>query len=457
MVNKVKTRLKTLLNKSLIQYADGMDFVKLNKVMSKIKKTKNMVELDLSKQDRQTDAPILDFERDFLVKLGMKQNVVDWLGKAHEGYTAKTSDGITLRRPGQRWTGGCMTALGNEIRNLILLHDVCKSKDIEFVFTLGDDSLIWTDDDSWDHKTVMAICMELHNVICTYSLSTTTALFLQLIVGYVPGMGYRCCASWMRLRERLSYMTHDVYSYEHFAKVYSYLMMVGHDQQTEQVADYIGLNVFVNIGTTEHERLLLNQMHHGGNVTTALGIKLDLLNTMKHPRITLAQHLVYSETDYWKSSKPPVDINPSRCVYQANMSSKSAGYTKQLVFFIPHATSEMLAQLESAIEFPVLNASDNEIEVSLTTLGNEDIAKWLDKLNIDMSIPMLTNNSKFFPSHKTEVLTLSTKSDSDVSPNTHNIKWLCNQMRQAKTRHDNTAQRTSEAVWDLSTLLLNLA
>ncbi|QJT73713.1 polyprotein [Botrytis cinerea endornavirus 2] len=275
IVNECKARFKNLFNDNLLTYTDGMDMVTLNKHLSKNSRSKYMIELDLSKQDRQTDKQIIDFEQWLLTELGLDGRVVHYMNGILDGFSLKTPDNVTGFMPTMHLSGGAMTSLGNEMRNLLLLSDICKDKAVNHVYTLGDDSLILTDDD-FDGKYVAIVAANNHNVKCTFTTSEDSGVFLQLIVMWINGR-YIAVHNFMRLKDKLAYSPYNADSDEFKSKTASYLLMIGNHYLTCKRLLELGFNGTVPLGTTMEDRLEANALHNNCDVADILNVIHDIV------------------------------------------------------------------------------------------------------------------------------------------------------------------------------------
>lgn len=276
MINECKKRLTALLNPDLVSYADGMTMVEINNKLSYIPKSKYIVELDLAKQDRQTDRPIIEFEWKLLGMLGLDSKVVEYLQQAGDGFKYRTPEGITATRPIFHWSGGPMTSLGNEIRNLLLIADLIKSKEINHIFTLGDDSLILSNTE-FDQVQTSLIAAQRHNVGCTFSQNEKSGLFLQLIVVWT-GSKYIACHNFMRLREKMAYSSYPSNSETWKAKYISFLMMIGNTPAVATELSKLGIQSMPALGTSFEQRLLANATHNKTSVEHIASIVNDILH-----------------------------------------------------------------------------------------------------------------------------------------------------------------------------------
>nr|WGM41306.1 polyprotein [Setosphaeria turcica endornavirus 1] len=279
MINECKRRLKLLLNDDLVTYADGMTMTDINYKMSQIRKTKYMVELDLAKQDRQTDRPILNFEYKLLARLGLDGELVAYLQQLDQGFTYATPEKIKSRRPPIRWTGGAMTSLGNEIRNLLIIADLIDDKEIEHIWTLGDDSLIMTNTE-FDEDQTKLIATQRHNVVCTFSQSQSAGLFLQLIVCWV-GDKYIATHNFNRLQEKLAYSPYPSWSESWKSKYASFLMMVGDTPEVRHELLSLGYKALPPLGTSFDERIYANAIYHKVEPEDVCLVVNDIIATSK--------------------------------------------------------------------------------------------------------------------------------------------------------------------------------
>ncbi|AZT88618.1 polyprotein [Morchella importuna endornavirus 3] len=289
VINEAKKRFKALLNKELITYADGLDMVMINNKLKKVKKSTYMLEMDLSKQDRQTDKPITEAEHDLLLQLGVSPEVVAYMRQICDGFQLQTSDKFKSRRPAMRLTGGAMTALGNVIRNLLIMADINEKYDVNHIFVLGDDSLILTDDEVSEDWLQMT-CKQRHNVIATINVSEKTGVFLQLLIGYIPDLGYVASHNFSRLRERMSVMSYEYGSEESIAKFASYLMMIGKCAATDRAMSHLGATIYPPLGSTMSDRVTVNAMKMGADQGAVESLIEEIVNVIINPML---RHIDY--------------------------------------------------------------------------------------------------------------------------------------------------------------------
>ncbi|ADU64759.1 polyprotein [Tuber aestivum betaendornavirus] len=334
LMQEAKYRLKSVLKTKHVYY-DGMNVTSLNSHLKTLKKSKHIICLDLSKQDRQTDRPLLETEHELMRLLGVDPLVIEYLKQAEDKFILRTSNNISSIRPGMRWTGGEMTAIGNEIRNLLLLADLeAHGLIIDNSLTLGDDSMLFCDNEL-DEEVIKRIAMERHNVRCTYeSNHPDMGLFVQLIVGWVEGSGYCATPSWWRLDEKLTVSKHSPGSLEHLAKSHSFLMMVGYDSDTAKASNILGMRVFINLGTTAYERLRLNAYQFENDELTALQVKRNLLSKITNPliRVMKIKLMVNSKkkTPLYAEDEIKLNFNWETNVIDESMAKKKKDLIKSL-------------------------------------------------------------------------------------------------------------------------------
>nr|WNI01973.1 polyprotein [Rhizoctonia solani endornavirus 8] len=293
IINRAKERFKLLLDKTKITYSDGLDVYGINKVLRKIGYCKNLYELDLSKQDRQTDKQILNYENYLLRELGVPDCIVNYLAEGQEQYHIKTQNKIRGWRPPMRWTGGEMTALGNEVRNILLLGDINTHKQIKHVLTLGDDSLIFTDDE-FEEDQIRRIASDNHNVRVTYSHRHEQGIFLQMIVGWC-GDRYIICANPLRLLERIRIFRGEKVDDNYMARTCSYLQLLGPGLDAVRICHKLQLPIPNEQGTTESQRAHVQMSYlecsdHDLSLTMS-----DLYHAMLKPKFIPVRHLVWAD------------------------------------------------------------------------------------------------------------------------------------------------------------------
>ncbi|ABD73306.1 putative polyprotein [Gremmeniella abietina type B RNA virus XL2] len=294
IINEAKARLKLLLKPNVV-YTDGMSTPALNAKLGEYK-AKYILEMDLSKQDRQTDRPILEYEWWLVKNLGVSEKVIDFLSSPIPTFNIHGSNGETAKLPAIHFSGGAMTSLGNEIRNLVLVSD-CVQKYVA-IFTLGDDSLVLMNQTP-QLDLYNRICRSRHNVTNTADWSTSHGTFLQLIVTRDDDGFFYASHNFSRLREKLAYSAYPNDSLEWKMKFASYLMMIGYCPATRNAMQYSGFVVFPDLGTTLSQRLEANAIANKCTVEAVLAVIQDMM----HIRLEKSTPLIVNTTTILKPNK----------------------------------------------------------------------------------------------------------------------------------------------------------
>jgi hypothetical protein len=135
-----KKRLKTILS-SRIVYVDGMTPSEISKRVRASGTCRGFFENDLSKQDRQTDRPLLEAEFGIYNVLGVANHVMQSWQEMHNNWRYKGSYNTGWLSE-MRLTGQATTSLGNAIINL-LVHKKFFNQNrhcIKLMVVLGDDN-----------------------------------------------------------------------------------------------------------------------------------------------------------------------------------------------------------------------------------------------------------------------------------------------------------------------------
>ncbi|UTR30272.1 polyprotein [Hymenoscyphus fraxineus endornavirus 1] len=274
VINEAKARFKTLLKSNVI-YTDGMTIEEINNSISEYR-GRWLLEMDLSKQDRQTDAQILKYEWDLMRRLGVPYDLIDFMTSFIPTFRIRGSGRESAKLPAIHFSGGAMTSLGNEIRNLLLLSDCLNSKFVA-IYTLGDDSLVIMDTEP-DLKFYSRVSRARHNVENTATASRTCALFLQLIVCRNSDDSFYCSHNFVRLREKIAYSSYPNTSSDWKMKYASYLMMIGYSTQTMEAMQWCGFVAFPTLGTTMSMRVSANAIYNEVSEEAILSVINDIIN-----------------------------------------------------------------------------------------------------------------------------------------------------------------------------------
>ncbi|AHN50398.1 polyprotein [Sclerotinia sclerotiorum betaendornavirus 1] len=274
VINEAKARFKSLLKPNVI-YTDGMTVADMNKSIGQYK-SKWLLEMDLSKQDRQTDAQILIYEWKLMGMLGVPDVLIEFMTSFIPTFRINGTSHETAKLPAIHFSGGAMTSMGNEIRNLLLLSD-CIGNNYVAIYTLGDDSLVLMNTKP-DLELYKRICASRHNVENTAVASTNCALFLQMIVARNEDGTYYLSHNFARLKEKLVYSTYPNTSSDWKMKYASYLMMIGYSAQTKRAMEYSGFVSFPSLGTTMSQRVSANALYNEINDLQVFNIINDIIN-----------------------------------------------------------------------------------------------------------------------------------------------------------------------------------
>nr|AJF94392.1 polyprotein [Sclerotinia sclerotiorum endornavirus 1] len=274
VINEAKARFKSLLKPNVI-YTDGMTVADMNKSIGQYR-SRWLLEMDLSKQDRQTDAQILIYEWKLMGMLGVPDILIEFMTSFIPTFRINGTSHETAKLPAIHFSGGAMTSMGNEIRNLLLLSD-CIGENYVAIYTLGDDSLVLMNTKP-DLELYKRICASRHNVQNTAVASTKCALFLQMIVARNEDGTYYLSHNFVRLKEKLVYSTYPNTSSDWKMKYASYLMMVGYSSQTKKAMEYSGFVSFPSLGTTMSQRVAANALYNEINDIQVFNIINDIIN-----------------------------------------------------------------------------------------------------------------------------------------------------------------------------------
>jgi hypothetical protein len=178
---EAKTRLKKLLSQKIV-YTDGLQPNEVANLLRKYKNITTIFENDLSKQDRQTDRPLLEVEFEIYRWLGVSEEVMSVWETMHKDWKYKASHNSGYG-DAMRLTGQATTALGNFIVNMVVHAEFVKQNydQIKLMLMLGDDGAFLCNGEltmSWLRK-YMATQM---NMQCKESTSSVQGGFCSMII-----------------------------------------------------------------------------------------------------------------------------------------------------------------------------------------------------------------------------------------------------------------------------------
>jgi len=198
---EVKRRLKESLRPSFI-YADGMTPKQLSKSCRNTTGVTWFFENDLSKQDRQTDKPLIDVEMALYEVLGVSTNFISWWRTMHQTwkFKARWNSGYEDE---MRLTGQSSTSIGNLITNMQVHADFFERNAplLKKTLMLGDDMLAMFSMQP-NVANLHKETKEAHNMSSISRLSQTCGLFCCMIV-YLNHIGScEIGPDYLRLRYR---------------------------------------------------------------------------------------------------------------------------------------------------------------------------------------------------------------------------------------------------------------
>jgi hypothetical protein len=242
---EAKRRLKMLLKDEFV-YVDGCTQAEISSRLRSVIRGNNdtILENDLTKQDRQTIHELLKLEMMVYKALGVNSIIVDLWYTAHKHW--KVSNQLMSGHfDAMRQTGQATTALGNVIVQLIVHRRLVaiNQHKLKIMLMLGDDHLsIWS---SHPHYDVTRQLGKYYNMIAKPIYRENFGVFLQMIV-YAHGDGFYCMGpDYVRLCKKfvLTNGVSEVNTETLKLRSLSYLMMMGRDQNTIELAKSINEKV----------------------------------------------------------------------------------------------------------------------------------------------------------------------------------------------------------------------
>jgi hypothetical protein len=226
---KIKLRLKTMLKHKII-YADGLNPFELNFYIQHFRDVNYFFENDLTKQDKQTDAPLLEVEMELYRQFGIDSNVLTMWKTVHDQWFFKTRHSQGTRQ-GMRLTGQATTALGNLITNLQVHanHVLKNGKNIRGMLLLGDDMLMMTNR-PMDSEGIKSYIAKNHNMLCKPKTLEHSGNFIRMTAYKKTNGTIGLGPDFKRLRYRYE-VTNGVTEIDNKEKLdtrnMSYLTMIG--------------------------------------------------------------------------------------------------------------------------------------------------------------------------------------------------------------------------------------
>nr|BEQ09756.1 MAG: polyprotein [Ciborinia camelliae endornavirus 1] len=241
---ELKNRLKQLLRDNVV-YADGTTPEQLAQIVSNVGSFHGYFENDLTKQDRQTDRPLLDVEDRIYLLLGIDENALSLWRLMHikwryrGSYTKGYGDEMRL-------SGQATTALGNLITNM-QVHAKFVKKNIGRILLLlflGDDSnficKLMPDQDYLRGYIATRFNMEAKD-----EYDTNDGAFISMLLTRDRYGNAMLCPDIIRLSRRFEVTNgvHEVSSDMLVSRAQSYLTMLGKNDFTDAVNKRMGWNL----------------------------------------------------------------------------------------------------------------------------------------------------------------------------------------------------------------------
>lgn len=143
----MRRRLMPLMNKKFLMYTDisTQDFSRLvqKNVGINVFRSKNFLEVDISKYDKSQSRTVLLFECEMMLKFGVPRYWVDLWWSAHQTTVLNDkTNGISCDVDYQRKSGDASTFFGNTLFLMALMSSLYDLSLVDFACFAGDDSLI---------------------------------------------------------------------------------------------------------------------------------------------------------------------------------------------------------------------------------------------------------------------------------------------------------------------------
>nr|AYE54433.2 polyprotein of PvEV-1 [Phaseolus vulgaris alphaendornavirus 1] len=225
---EAKRRLKAILHDKIV-YADGLRPDELSARLRLCNSVAGFFENDLTKQDRQTDKPIIDAEMIIYDMLGVHANVIASWREMHETWMFK-SDNYWGTGQAMRLTGQATTAIGNVLTNMqVHAKFIHKHWNIlEVGLFLGDDMcLVFKHKPSYHHlKNDIAT---MFNMQSKESWNSNYGTFCSMLCTKLPQCKAEMCPDFVRLKFRYEVTNgvHECTNNNIIMRKASYLMMLG--------------------------------------------------------------------------------------------------------------------------------------------------------------------------------------------------------------------------------------
>ncbi|AQY10114.1 polyprotein [Lagenaria siceraria endornavirus-Hubei] len=240
---KVKDRLKSILHDKII-YADGLRPDEISARVRLCKDIAGFFENDLTKQDRQTDAPIITTEMYMYDLLGVHPNVIASWREMHEVWRFK-SNHYWGQGQGMRLTGQATTAIGNCITNLQVHQEFVKKNFsiLELALFLGDD-MCMVFREKPDTKNLRKNIATKFNMQSKDAWYRNGATFCSMVMSRTP-TGAELCPDVVRLKFRYEVTNgvHEANAENILMRKASYIMMLGEGPNVKETVTKLNLPI----------------------------------------------------------------------------------------------------------------------------------------------------------------------------------------------------------------------
>ncbi|AHK22715.1 polyprotein [Lagenaria siceraria endornavirus-California] len=240
---KVKDRLKSILHDKII-YADGLRPDEISARVRLCKDIAGFFENDLTKQDRQTDAPIITTEMYMYDLLGVHPNVIASWREMHEVWRFK-SNHYWGQGQGMRLTGQATTAIGNCITNLQVHQEFVKKNFsiLELALFLGDD-MCMVFREKPDTKNLRKNIATKFNMQSKDAWYRNGATFCSMVMSRTP-TGAELCPDVVRLKFRYEVTNgvHEANAENILMRKASYIMMLGEGPNVKETVTRLNLPI----------------------------------------------------------------------------------------------------------------------------------------------------------------------------------------------------------------------
>jgi hypothetical protein len=264
MFAQAKEHLKRCLNDNVL-YTDGMTPAELSTKLSQIQVDEiYFVEDDLKKQDRQTDATLIETEMNIYKALGCNPSLVDMWHVVHMKWRAK---GMMIKFKGDatRQTGQASTAIGNLIVNFTTHMGFVErlGKHLKMMLGLGDDNAFITSTPVTTNDVKLNSARHF-NMVSDPFISKDYAGYLRMLIYVNPLNGNRLEIGpdivRMRLRFEVLNKSGNVDQLAIDMRCMSYLAMIGSTEETERIVKKkqwpIKLSMWYNMSALMHNLAL---------------------------------------------------------------------------------------------------------------------------------------------------------------------------------------------------------